>query len=398
MKQIKIFRSYIFFQIYKFISKIFCSEKVKEKYNHYKRKYTILSTKTVSYKEFLKYIKQREKLPLDNIENISAFLPFYVQSNELWAWNDFYGAGEIYKKYAGYPSDYKLKFVIDHTIQFRENYCTEEEYTVNLPAHIVTSDFAKVQCQKYTNSELFPVSLLINYADDYYTEEKFQQEKQKLGKNLLVFPSHSSDVVVAEFNPQNLIDEILKIKKQYNFDSVSICFYYADIQRKFHKKFEGYGFNFVTAGHILDPMFISRLKTIIKLSDVTMSNAIGSHTFYSIGLNKPHYSIYEKNYQYKNIADEKQGNTQQKYEDVLVNSSSVEYYTQLFNKYSETLTSQQLKERDKICCLTRKRTQKEMKEFFERTENLYQNGDYIKENKKYTHIFTLQIHVENENG
>lgn len=397
MKQFKIFRTYLFFNIYKFILNIIKTKKIKEKYNHYKRKYSILSTKTVSYKEFRKYIKQREKLPLDDIENISAFLPFYVKSDELWAWNDFYGAGEIYKKYAGYPSDYVLKFVVDHTIQFRENYCTEEEYVVNLPAHILTSDFAKVQCQKYTNAELFPVGLLMNYADDYYSEEKFQQEKQKLGKNLLVFPSHSSDVVVAEFDPIPLINEILKIKKLHNFDSVTICFYYADIQRKFHKKFDGYGFNFVTAGHILDPMFIPRLKTIIKLSDVTMSNSIGSHTFYSIGLNKPNYSIYEKNYIYKNIADEKQGNTQQKYENILVNSSSVEYYTKLFSKYEEKLTPEQIKERDKICGLNRKRTPKEIKDFFERTEKLYKTGDYIKENKNYTHIFTLQIHLENEN-
>ncbi len=396
MKNIKIIRSYIFYQLYKLFYSITKKEKTKQKLKHYRRKYSILSTKTVSYKEFRDYIKKRENLSIYDYEEIASPLPFHVQSSELWGWNDFYGTAEIYKKYAGYPLDYQVKFVIDHSIHFWIERYNNEEYSVNLPAHIATSEFAKEQIEKHVKTMIFPTGLHMFYAEDYYDDNKFKTEKEKLGKNLLVFPSHSSDVCIAEFDPEPLIKEILATKERGNFNSVTVCFYFADIQRKFHKKFEGHGFKFVTAGHILDPKFISRLKTIIKLSDVTMSNGIGSHIFYSIGFDKPHYMIEENNYKYIDTANDKQGNIQEKTEGELLYEPSVGYYRNIFKDYTESLTKEQLEIKNKICGIESKRTKEEICNFFKETEEIYKKGSYLSNEKPYTHIFTLMQYLDNE--
>ena len=392
MKQIKLIRYKIFKNFYWFLYKIFGNEKYKNRSRGYQDKYSFLSR--TPFKKFRKYIKKREKLPLCKYEKIAAFLPYDVISDEIWAWNDYYGIGDLYKKYAGYPLDYKLKFVIDHAVYFYNNHLHPDEYKVQLPAHMCTSAYAENIMAPYLKTKLYPTGLHMLYADDYYDERVFKKEKKKLGKNLLVFPCHSSDCLVLDWKPDKLIKEILKVKEEHNFDSVTICFYFCEIQRKFHKNFEGYGFNFVTAGHILDPMFLSRLKTIIKLSDVTMSNDIGSHVFYSIGMNKPHYIVPENNIEYRCTS----GSSGSEWEknaanDVISCREDARNYMELFSIYTEELTEQQKAVRDKISGFESFKKPEEIKEFFQETERLYNEGDYLKY-KEYTHNFTMMSYVQ----
>lgn len=392
----KIFRCYILMSLFKFLYKIKHDEKIKDKLNHYKRKYSLISVKTVSYKKFYEYIKQRAYYSIYEVEKLAEPLPFNVKSNEIWGWNDFYGTAENYKKYIGYPSDYKLKFIIDHAVYFYDGYVNMEEYEINLPSHIVTSEYAKKIFEKHTDKLLFPTGLHIYYADDYYNEIQFEEEKKRLGKNLLVFPFHSSDCLLCEWEPEKFIKEILKTKEKGNFNSVTICFYFAEIQRNFHKNFEGYGFNFVTAGHILDVKFLSRLKTIIKLSDVTMSNAVGSHIFYSIGLDKPHYLVNEKNVKFHNTANCEEKDTQQKSEDEVFNHKIFDEYERIFKDYRETLTDEQIKLKEKICDKNSIKKKEEIRKYFEETEKLYKTGKYLKQNNKFNHIFTLMSYLDDD--
>ncbi len=51
------------------------------------------------------------------------------------------------------------------------------------------------------------------------------------------------------------------------------------------------GFECVTAGHMLDPNFLPRLKSLIEISDLTAANIISSQTGFCIFLKKPHIYI-----------------------------------------------------------------------------------------------------------
>lgn len=103
----------------------------------------------------------------------------------------------------------------------------------------------------------------------------------------MVFPAHSTHHNIAYFNIDKHCAKIKALGK--DFDSIRICLYWKDILRGFDKAYSKHGFECVTAGHIFDPMFLPRLKTIIDISTVTTSNQLGSQVGYCIALDKPHF-------------------------------------------------------------------------------------------------------------
>lgn len=127
----------------------------------------------------------------------------------------------------------------------------------------------------------------IHYADPLLSSEHFIKLKQSLGKTLLVFPCHSGDTVTLNFNNDSFISFIESIKS--DFDTVLVCMYWKDIQMGRDLFYLNKGYKVVTAGHIYDTYFLPRLKTIINLADMTISNDIGTHIGYCIYLDKPHY-------------------------------------------------------------------------------------------------------------
>lgn len=127
----------------------------------------------------------------------------------------------------------------------------------------------------------------INYADSVIDQSDMKKIKADCGKILLVFPSHSIEGVIYKYNTQDFINEIEKVSK--DFDSVFVCMYWKDIQDGRYVEYEKKGYKIVTAGHRNDPNFLGRLKDIIDLSDMTMSNTVGTHVGYCVARNKPHY-------------------------------------------------------------------------------------------------------------
>ncbi|RGZ30770.1 hypothetical protein DW991_22365, partial [Bacteroides thetaiotaomicron] len=124
--------------------------------------------------------------------------------------------------------------------------------------------------------------------------------KKTLGKTLLVFPSHSIDKMTTQFDNTDFTKEILRIKKNNDFKTVIISMYWKDICEKAElcRAYEDLGFKIVCSGHKNDINFLSRQKSIIELSDITMSNEVGTHIGYCIFLEKPHY-LYSQEISYK---------------------------------------------------------------------------------------------------
>lgn len=73
-----------------------------------------------------------------------------------------------------------------------------------------------------------------------------------------------------------------------------IYLYWKDAVLGKDKEYMDNGFTIVTAGYQSDFRFLKRLKTFIKLSDFTMSNAVGTHVGYCVVLDKPHYIFSQK--------------------------------------------------------------------------------------------------------
>jgi len=156
------------------------------------------------------------------------------------------------------------------------------------PKSILTfSNYRKAIIEQFSSKEVITAGPYIHYATPIIDQQKQAQIKKKLGRVLLVFPSHSIPSVEKKFDKALLVSEIEKYQKHY--DNVLVCLYWRDVEIGNDKFYLDKGYKVVTAGHINDWYFLSRLKYIISLSDMTMSNSIGTQIGYCLYLGKSHF-------------------------------------------------------------------------------------------------------------
>lgn len=236
-------------------------------------------------------IQRRSKLPLCDVEalskHINMFAPF---TNELQPVNNWYGHATTLKKFLGLSNNYQFKFIIEHGTYFSDQ-IADIELESNLPTFITYSPF-RVEVLKKHRSHAFSIGPLIHYASHHLTKQQLDMEKKRLGKTILFFPSHSLIGLNNEYNMEWSYQKIKAISR--SFDTTRVCIYWRDVLLGKHKFYQEKGLECVTAGHILDPCFLSRLKSIIYTADLTVSNDASSPLSYSIYMNKPHIIFYQR--------------------------------------------------------------------------------------------------------
>ena len=200
--------------------------------------------------------------------------------------------GRCLKEYRGVNVQDSLNAMIEHGVFFGD-YVADREYILNVPS-IITFGDSRIQhlTDKGVNKQIIPIGPYIHYASPLLAKEEFLRVKQHLGRVLLVFPSHSLDKegFKSQYNIKEFTDEIDRVAR--DFDTVLISLHYDDVSRAV--EYEKRGFICVSSGHTNDPFFMHRQRSIIELSDVTMSNAVGTHVGYCIYLKKPHYLFKQK--------------------------------------------------------------------------------------------------------
>lgn len=239
----------------------------------------------ISRKIYNNEVIKRSKLPLTEISSLSKsiqlFSPF---TNEAHIPNDWYSHAKHFKNYMHLPQSYQFKFIIEHG-----SYLTPEISPVETNPKfsiIITTNKYRAKLLKEYKEFPFSIGPFIHYVPHFYPREKIEAEKKRLGKNILLFPGHSVTRHIQKFNNRWFIQNVKRIAK--DFDTIRICLYWVDIQMGLHKYYKDLGFECVTAGHILDPMFLPRIKSLIEIADLTISNDISTHIGLSIYLNKPH--------------------------------------------------------------------------------------------------------------
>lgn len=230
----------------------------------------------------------RKKFGIFEYNNLS--LPLKNYTFQTYNGNNTFGILKILENYCGKKTVKNI--AIEHGFYLGE-FCDEREMKYS---NIITmSESRKDILQKRNkNLRVIEVGPYIHYAKSYYTEEEMQKIKSIYGKTLLVFPTHSLDSLNIQDN--FFIEKIEEIKHDY--DTVFICLFYVDIQNGQYKKYLEKGYKIVTAGHRYDIKFLERLRSIIELSDYTISSSFGTHVIYCTHLNKPH-SIFEGELFYK---------------------------------------------------------------------------------------------------
>lgn len=284
---------------------------------------------------FDRTIKDRSRLKFTEIyplsQPIGMFAPF---TNEIHPPNDWYGHAHILKKFLNISQSYQFKFILEHGLYLNEQVDQIDNET-NLPTFLTYSNYRKEILKSY-RKHVFSIGPFIHYAQSILSEKEIKLEKKRLGRSLLFFPAHSTPIIGMNFNAKMLCKKIKSLARDY--DSIRICLYWKDIQMGRDRIYKDFGFECVTAGHMLDPNFLPRLKSLISISDLTASNIISSQTGFSIHLEKPHIVL----------MDQLNLNTTQNWKNRINEIFASKGYIEIFEEFSKPNYKITKKQRDLI--------------------------------------------------
>lgn len=126
----------------------------------------------------------------------------------------------------------------------------------------------------------------IHYASSCYSDERIAVLKKKWGKTLLAFPAHTYELSEMSFGRERFVESVMNAYGS-DFDTILVSAYWHDADDVLFELFQRKGAVVVSSGMREDDRFISRLKTLILLSDAVVGNAIGTHIGYCMCLNRP---------------------------------------------------------------------------------------------------------------
>ena len=80
-----------------------------------------------------------------------------------------------------------------------------------------------------------------------------------------------------------------------------VCLHWEDMNKSLWKPYEKMGYTLVSAGSVISPYFLSRLKYIFNLSDAIIFNAVTTGMAYAMYMNKP-FKLIRQDISYSTIS------------------------------------------------------------------------------------------------
>ena len=220
--------------------------------------------------------ERRKRLSLFDYQSLAQPLPYAAR--HVTKGMNLYGYSYIFPLYAGIKK-INSKLGIEHGLYFSVAGKRNES--------IITMSDYRESFLLDNHSKAVKIGPYIHYADPLLNRDEQDMLKKQLGKVLLVFPTHSHDSLTSVYDVNGFLHFIEQKKTQ--FDTVVICMYWKDILLGKADPYKQMGYSIVTAGHVYDIYFLSRLKTIIELADVVAANDIGSYVGYCLYMQKSFY-------------------------------------------------------------------------------------------------------------
>ena len=228
----------------------------------------------------------------DTIKDVSMLKEFrkLVDKGELFYTTDpNYSNAHIYGIWESLfgtiaESSYLNTPAVEHGLIFHNQIFTDLQYTARM-TFATFSPFRKNIIRQYSERPVFCVGPYIHYADSFYEQLKLDALKKKLGKTLLIFPTHSTDTSEISVKENLFCNKIAEIAK--NYDTVIVNAFWWNINDILLDRLQSEGYHISSAGFRDDKKFLSRLKTIIMLSDYAVGDSVGTHIGYCLHLNVP---------------------------------------------------------------------------------------------------------------
>ena len=200
--------------------------------------------------------------------------------SEYYRDNLYYGISSVLKNYSGY--DGAINAYIEHGVFFGSFLGPDERHIFSKKI-LCMGNRRERQLKNLVGKEPIAIGPYIHYADYFSSKAETLSHKQKLGRTLLLFPSHSTKEILVDYNVDIFLEKCASKFSEY--DSIMVCLYWSDLKR-FSHLYEKKGLKVVSAGNLNDPNFLPRLKTIIGISDYVVTDTVGTHVGYCFHLNK----------------------------------------------------------------------------------------------------------------
>lgn len=311
----------------------------------------------VRYRNFNKVVENRASCDIFDYKRIAQPLPKYFE--EILTDNNCFGMGRALRQYAGVKTRY-LSSIIEHGYFWGEYVPHQEKIT--FARQILTfGDIRKKHIEAQIKDKIVvPIGPYIHYTSVFYNEEEMARLKKKLGRVLLVFFSHAATGCSVNFDIDYIISKIESVRT--GFDNVIVSVFWSDITKELVSQLEAHQYIIFSAGHRYDYNFLARQKTVISLSDVTMSNNIGTHIAYCTYMGKPHW-IVRQEISYSSKEGKGLGNLNIVKQIKMDQSSANEKEELLttFSQYSNELTPSQISVASKYFGFNHVKTPNEMK-------------------------------------
>lgn len=219
-------------------------------------------------------------MTLEELDSAAAERPEYT--SELFRPNDYYGFATVIKKYSGLSPDYALPGIVPHGTRLTAH-VWEPEINHPLPNLLLESRHDQEVYARITKKSSYAIG-----APFYYALRQMGSEGGGRGdkpSGTIVLPAHSTHHVTAVFDQERFIDYLKTLGEE--FQPLTICLYWRDVQLGRHRKYIEAGFPTVTAGHMFDHDFLYRLVRILAPHRYCFVNEIGTGALYSAAMGLP---------------------------------------------------------------------------------------------------------------
>lgn len=246
------------------------------KSNREKLQTMIANMRSMDFLEDISYLQDFRK-------NIDQQQAIFSTTDANWSNGHIYGIWQAI--YGDYQQDTVFCYpAIEHGLIFHEDVFTDLRGTGRVCLSTF-SNFRKQIIQQKLHRPVFCVGPYIHYCKYFYSEKKLKELKEKFGKTLLVFPTHSTDTSKLSVNQQHYLQELRSIAK--NYDTVLVNVFWWNVNDALTKALQKEGYRVISCGFRDDPMFLRRLKSYIHLADFAIGDSIGTHVGYCVSEGVP---------------------------------------------------------------------------------------------------------------
>lgn len=204
-----------------------------------------------------------------------------------------YGHEHWLKEYAGYDDD--ILATIEHGVYFGDQSLgygnpIREEWQIG--SFLTYGDYRRRLLEEtYPNNRVFMIGPYISYAkvNEAFKEEIVRQLDPS-ERTLTLFPAHSAKTAKRRFDHDSLIEHVCDLAHKADCKNLVACLSPMDINAELSRRYQEKGYIVISCGNDL-LAFLSRQKAIFSVSDVTVSNDLGTHVGYSIAMGVPHFIV-----------------------------------------------------------------------------------------------------------